>query len=126
MCGFVDEFMPVIGAGVGSDFGGAIEEAHAGEGGLYESMAGEAILRVATWDGEGENLALFSERATKVELCLFEAPDGNKETARIAAPEQTGQVWHVYLPEARPGQLYGYRVYGSYEPAFQRRGSSDR
>ena len=71
----------------------------------------------ATWDGEGVNFALFSESATKVELCLFEVPEGNKETARIAAPEQTGRVWHVYLPELRPGQLYGYRVYGPYEPA---------
>ena len=71
----------------------------------------------ATWDGEGVNFALFSESATKVELCLFDVPEGNKETARIAAPEQTGRVWHVYLPELRPGQLYGYRVYGPYEPA---------
>jgi glycogen operon protein len=70
----------------------------------------------ATWDGQGVNFALFSENATKVELCLFEAPEGSKETARIAAPEQTGGVWHVYLPEMRPGQLYGYRVYGPYEP----------
>ena len=71
----------------------------------------------ATWDGEGVNFALFSESATKVELYLFEAAEGTKETARIAAPEQTGQVWHVYLPEVRPGQLFGYRVYGPYEPA---------
>jgi isoamylase len=78
---------------------------------------GRPFPRGATWDGEGVNFALFSERATKVELCMFEAPEGNKETARIAAPEQTGQVWHVYLPEARPGQFYGYRVYGAYEPA---------
>jgi glycogen operon protein len=53
------------------------------------------------------NLPLFSE----------DTPEGNKETARISLPEQTGQVWHVYLPEVRPGQLYGYRVYGPYEPA---------
>ncbi len=50
-------------------------------------------------------------------MCLFESPDGNNETARIAAPEQTGQVWHVYFPDVRPGQLYGYRVYGPYQPA---------
>ncbi len=78
---------------------------------------GKPFPRGATWDGEGVNFALFSENATKVELCLFEAPEGNKETARIALPEQTGQVWHVFLPEVRPGQLYGYRVYGPYEPA---------
>lgn len=71
----------------------------------------------ATWDGAGVNFALFSESATKVELCLFEEPEGKKETARITAPEQTGRVWHVYLPDVRLGQLYGYRVYGPYEPA---------
>ena len=78
---------------------------------------GSSSPRGATWDGEGVNFALFSECATKVELCLFEAPEGLHETARIPMPEQTGQVWHVYLPEARPGQLYGYRVYGPYLPA---------
>jgi glycogen operon protein len=71
----------------------------------------------ATWDGQGVNFALFSENATKVELCLFESQEGNKETDRIASLEETGRVWHVYLPEVRPGQLYGYRVYGPYEPA---------
>ena len=71
----------------------------------------------ATWDGQGVNFALFSENATKVELCLFASPEGNTETARISTLEQTGRVWHVYLPEVRPGQLYGYRVYGPYEPA---------
>jgi glycogen operon protein len=70
----------------------------------------------ATWDGEGVNFALFSERAEKVELCLFDRT-GRRETHRIPMPEQTDQVWHCYLPEARPGQLYGYRVYGPYEPA---------
>jgi len=78
---------------------------------------GKPSTRGATWDGEGVNFALFSENATKVELCLFEAPDGNKETARVGVTEKTGQVWHVYMPEVRPGQLYGYRVYGPYEPA---------
>jgi len=67
----------------------------------------------STWDGAGVNFSLFSENATKVELCLFDA--AGKET-RIAVREQTHQVWHIYLPEARPGQLYGYRVHGPYEP----------
>ena len=70
----------------------------------------------ATWDGKGVNFALFSEHATKVELCLFEAVDADKETARIPLPEQTDHVWHAYLPEVLPGQLYGYRVYGPYAP----------
>jgi len=69
----------------------------------------------ATWDGEGVNFALFSEHAEKVELCLFESR-GNRETARISLSWQTDHVWHCYLPDARPGLLYGYRVYGPYEP----------
>jgi isoamylase len=70
----------------------------------------------ATWDGLGVNFAIFSANATKVELCLFDQ-DGEKEIDRIELPEYTDEVWHGYLPEARPGQVYGYRVYGSYEPA---------
>ncbi len=67
----------------------------------------------ATWDGNGTNFALYSENATGVELCLFE-PDG--EETRIKIRERTHQVWHVYVPEVKPGQLYGYRVHGPYEP----------
>jgi isoamylase len=69
----------------------------------------------ATWDGEGVNFALYSEHAEKVELCLFDMA-GRRETLRVALPEQTDMVWHGYLPEVRPGQLYGYRVYGPYAP----------
>src|SRR5262249_40187845 len=67
-----------------------------------------------TWDGTGVNFALFSQHAAKVELCLF--ADESQEIARIPMPEQTDHVWHVYLPGIGPGQLYGYRVYGPYEP----------
>ncbi|WP_435006073.1 glycogen debranching protein GlgX [Tundrisphaera lichenicola] len=70
----------------------------------------------ATWDGKGVNFALFSENATKVELCLFDSPESEHESSRIRMPEQTDLVWHVYLPDIKPGQLYGYRVYGPYEP----------
>jgi len=70
----------------------------------------------ATWDGEGVNFALFSENATAVELCLFDEPDATKETHRIRIEECTDHVWHIYLPEVRPGQRYGYRVHGPYEP----------
>ncbi|HEY7115685.1 MAG TPA: glycogen debranching protein GlgX, partial [Tepidisphaeraceae bacterium] len=70
----------------------------------------------ATFDGAGINFALYSEHATKVELCLFDAVDATKEVARIALPEHTDMVWHGYLPDAEPGQLYGYRVHGPYEP----------
>jgi len=68
------------------------------------------------WDGEGVNFALFSENATGVELCLFDSPDSDKESHRIRIEERTDQVWHAYLPEIRPGQMYGYRVHGPYEP----------
>jgi glycogen operon protein len=63
------------------------------------------------------NFALFSEHATAVELCLYDGPEGDREAARIPLTEQSDQVWHIYLPEVRPGQRYGYRVHGPYEPA---------
>ncbi len=69
----------------------------------------------STWDGEGVNFALYSEHAEKVELCLFDI-SGRRETFRVPLPEQTDMVWHGYLPEIRPGQLYAYRVYGPYAP----------
>src|SRR5690349_17303446 len=70
----------------------------------------------ATWDGGGVNFSLFSEHAEAVELCLFDHAFGAPEIARLRMKAQTDYVWHVYLPEARPGQLYGYRVYGPYDP----------
>ncbi|TKS63634.1 MAG: glycogen debranching enzyme [Nitrospira sp.] len=70
----------------------------------------------ATWDGEGVNFALFSENATAVELCLFDSPESAKESHRILVEERTDQVWHVYIPGLWPGQHYGYRVHGPYEP----------
>jgi len=77
---------------------------------------GEPYPRGATWDGEGVNFALYSEHAEKVELCLFDAT-GRRELQRINVRERTDQIWHCYLPDARPGLLYGYRVYGPYDPA---------
>ena len=70
----------------------------------------------ATWDGEGVNFALFSEHASAVELCLFDAPGAPRESQRVALRERSGRVWHAYLPDLRPGQLYAYRVHGPYEP----------
>src|SRR5579872_951934 len=70
----------------------------------------------ATWDGKGVNFAIFSAHAEKVELCLFDR-SGQHEQARIVLPEYTDETWHCYLPEVRPDQLYGYRVYGPYDPA---------
>jgi isoamylase len=71
--------------------------------------------RGATWDGLGVNFSLFSAHATKVELCLFDAA-GDTELERIELPEYTNEIWHGYLPDARPGTIYGYRVHGPYEP----------
>jgi isoamylase len=70
----------------------------------------------ATWDGKGVNFAIFSAHAEKVELCLFDR-SGNSEEARIVLPEYTDEVWHGYLPDARPSLLYGYRVYGPFDPS---------
>ena len=75
---------------------------------------GEAYPLGATFDGRGVNFAIFSAHAEKVELCLFDAH--SRETARHVLPGYTDQVFHGYLPMARPGLLYGYRVYGPYDP----------
>jgi len=69
----------------------------------------------ATWDGLGVNFAVFSAHATQIDLCLFDA-GGRREVARIPLPECTDEVFHGYLPEARPGLIYGYRAYGPYQP----------
>ncbi|HUG89400.1 MAG TPA: alpha-amylase family glycosyl hydrolase, partial [Planctomycetaceae bacterium] len=71
----------------------------------------------STWDGRGTNFALYSEHAEKVELCLFASAESKRESARIALPEVTDSVWHAYLPDILPGQLYGYRVHGPHDPA---------
>ncbi|MBV9127768.1 MAG: glycogen debranching protein GlgX [Verrucomicrobia bacterium] len=71
----------------------------------------------ATWRHNGVNFALFSENATGVDVCLFDDPDAEVESVRVRMTENTDQVWHVFLPEVRPGQHYGFRVYGPYEPA---------
>jgi isoamylase len=70
----------------------------------------------ASWDGSGVNFALFSENATAVELCLFDSAEDSQESARIDIAERTDQVWHCYLPDLRPGQFYGFRVHGPYDP----------
>lgn len=69
----------------------------------------------ATWDGLGVNFALFSAHATRVELCLFDA-QGKREIERIELPEYSDEIWHGYLPDAHPGQIYGYRVHGPMHP----------
>ena len=78
-------------------------------------LAGDHSRLGAVFDGEGVNFAVFSENATGIDLCLF-SPDGTHETARVALPDRTGSVWHGYVPELKPGTLYGYRAHGPYEP----------
>src|SRR5207244_8642960 len=70
----------------------------------------------AMWDGEGVNFSIFSEHGDAVELCLFDRPEDARETHRIRLRERTDLIWHCYLPDVRPGQVYGYRVHGPYEP----------
>ncbi len=76
---------------------------------------GHSHPRGASFDGSGTNFAIFSEHATKVEVCLFDK-DAKEEVERIELPEYTNQIWHGYLPDVKAGALYGYRVYGPYEP----------
>ena len=71
--------------------------------------------RGATWTGLGVNFALFSANATKVELCIFD-DFGETEIGRVTLPEHTNEIWHGFLPDARPGTVYGYRVHGPYAP----------
>jgi glycogen operon protein len=77
---------------------------------------GNAYPLGATWDGEGVNFAIFSENATGVDLCLFDRSDDAHWRARISMRERNDQIWHCYLPDVRPGQLYAYRVNGPYRP----------
>lgn len=81
-----------------------------------EFYPGKAYPLGATWDKNGVNFALYSENATGVELCLFEKDKPEKESQRISVKERTHNIWHVYIPGLKPGQLYGYRVHGVYEP----------
>jgi glycogen operon protein len=79
-----------------------------------QQSAGSPFPRGATFDGRGVNFSLFSEGAESVELCLFDASGKNETRMRIR--ERTSGVWHLYLPDIKPGQLYGYRVHGPYDP----------
>ncbi|MBD5633687.1 MAG: glycogen debranching enzyme GlgX, partial [Candidatus Eremiobacteraeota bacterium] len=79
----------------------------------------------ATWDGVGVNFALFSDHAERVELCLFDAR-GRRELHRLTLSGFTDSVWHGYVPDARPGLKYGYRVHGPYDPARGHRFNSHK
>src|SRR5690349_3986448 len=69
----------------------------------------------ATWDGLGVNFAVFSANADRIDLCLFD-PTGRRQVARLPLPECTDEIWHGYLPDAKPGLVYGYRAEGPYDP----------
>jgi len=84
---------------------------------VAEVWPGRSSPLGASFDGQGVNFALFSEQATKVELCLFDSPDARTESRRITLPEKTDQVWCGYVPGLRVGQIYGYRVHGPHSPA---------
>jgi isoamylase len=80
------------------------------------SRAGTPYPQGATWDGKGVNFSLFSASSEAIDLCLFDNPDHTAESQRVRIRERTNGVWHIYIPKLRPGQLYGYRVHGPYEP----------
>lgn len=83
---------------------------------VFKVLPGRPFPLGATWDGQGVNFAIYSEHATGVELCLYDARDPKVEIKRVTLPERTALIWHGYLPGIRPGQLYGYRVHGPYDP----------
>jgi glycogen debranching enzyme GlgX/malto-oligosyltrehalose synthase len=85
-------------------------------GHLARVQSGKPAPLGATWDGQGVNFALYSENATAVDLCLFDDVADEREPERLRLVEVTAHVWHGYVPGLRPGQLYGYRVYGPYAP----------
>jgi len=87
--------------------------------------AGSPARLGASWDGRGTNFALFSANAQKVELCLFDS-QGRRELERIELPERSEDVWHGYLNDVSPGQLYGYRVHGPYEPEHGHRFNANK
>ncbi len=88
-----------------------------------ETWPGSAYPLGATFDGSGTNFALFSESAERVELCLF---DEDRVETRIEMQDVDAYVWHCYLPQVQPGQRYGYRVHGTYEPTQGQRANPNK
>ncbi|HYC56669.1 MAG TPA: glycogen debranching protein GlgX [Candidatus Binatia bacterium] len=80
-------------------------------------LPGDPFPQGATWTGSATNFSIFAAGAEAVELCLFDSPGDVRESARVRLRERTNDLWHGCLPHVRPGQLYGYRVHGPYEPA---------
>jgi isoamylase len=82
----------------------------------YIHYPGQPYPFGATWDGEGVNFAIFAENADGIDLCLFDDTDSTKETVRLKINEVSHHVWHTYIPGLKPGQHYGYRAHGAYDP----------
>ncbi len=82
-------------------------------------LPGDPAVLGANWDGEGTNFAIFSAHADRIELCLFDKR--GSETERLTLPEYNNEIWHGYVPGVGPGQRYGYRVHGAYDPAHGHR-----
>src|SRR5918993_5855844 len=91
---------------------------------------GRPVPLGATWDGEGTNFALWASGADAVELCLFDSEGGRHEAGgtetRVPLGESTYQVWHGYVPRVGPGQRYGFRVHGRYDPGHGRRANPSK
>ncbi len=94
-----------------------IQTAHAAHRKEAQARAGTPYPQGATWDGKGVNFSLFSASSDAVDLCFFERPESKLEFKRIRIKERTNGVWHIYIPDLKPGALYGYRVHGTYDPA---------
>jgi isoamylase len=91
----------------------------------FELYPGSPNPLGATWDGQGVNFSLYAYNATAVELCLFDDNCGQEHTV-VRLFERTNQIWHVYIPGVRPGQCYGYRVHGPFEPTEGHRFNSNK
>ncbi|NBC16829.1 MAG: glycogen debranching protein GlgX [Bacteroidetes bacterium] len=96
--------------------GTSYADARTGSSALLEIWPGNPFPLGATWNGLGVNFALYSQHARRVELLLFDAPDDAEPSQVFEMPENTGPIWHGYVDNVRPGQLYGYRVHGPYAP----------
>lgn len=81
----------------------------------FKTQSGKVYPLGATYDGKGVNFALFSAHAEKVELCLFDS-SGSMEQVRFPIMQNDNNIWHIYVQDIKPGQVYGYRVYGPYKP----------
>ncbi|HXS36837.1 MAG TPA: glycogen debranching protein GlgX [Flavipsychrobacter sp.] len=83
----------------------------------FTAYLGQPFPLGSTWDGKGVNFSVYAENATGVDLCLFNSIEEDEEYIKLKMIERSGNVWHIYIPGLKPGQIYGYRVYGSYDPA---------